>query len=180
MGEKAMITETPIADCFVFSSPIHHDSRGTFREWYVSEPLFSVAIKQGNVSISGKGVLRGLHFSIGNDSQAKVVTCVGGEIQDVLVDVRPESPSFRKVFSINLSPTSGQSLLVASGVAHGFLSLKEGSAVVYLTSEKYNPVAERSLNAADPLLEGVWYAGGFTRSPRDQKAPFFEDLTFDW
>jgi|GEM_PF-1099337 len=180
MGEKAKVIETQIGGCFLFSSPIHEDSRGSFREWYVSDSLFDFTIKQGNFSISNAGVLRGMHFSIGGESQAKVVICVAGEVQDVLIDLRPDSPSFKAIFSINLSPTTGHSLLVAPGVAHGFLSLKKGSAVIYLTSEKYNPVAERSLNAQDPLVKGVWSSEGFTRSQKDQEAPFFDDLSFDW
>jgi dTDP-4-dehydrorhamnose 3,5-epimerase len=180
MTDHSDLTETNIFGCFLFSSPIHEDSRGSFREWYKTNPRFGFDTKQGNFSISDAGVLRGMHFSIGIHSQAKVVTCVSGEIQDVLVDLRITSPTFKEVVSVSLSPSIGNSLLIAPGVAHGFLSLADGSAVVYLASEIYNPGAERSFNAEDPLLDGVWSRTGFTRSQKDQEAPFLSGLSFDW
>ena len=176
MTDSEVVSETRIAGCFIFSSSIYDDPRGSFREWFKKNSVFDFEIKQANFSVSNFGVLRGMHFSIGKSSQAKVVTCVGGEIQDVLVDVRPHSPTFREVISVDLSPTIGRSLLVAPGVAHGFLVTKEGSGVVYLTSEKYEPGAERSLNALDPLLEGVWHLKKVTRSKKDEEAPLLEDL----
>jgi dTDP-4-dehydrorhamnose 3,5-epimerase len=178
MTDSEVVSETHIEGCFIMSSAIHDDSRGSFREWFKKNSIFDFDMKQGNFSASNLGVLRGMHFSIGKQSQAKVVTCVSGEIQDVLVDVRPDSPTFKEVVSVNLSPTIGQSLLIAPGVAHGFLALKEGAVVVYLTSEKYEPSAERSLNALDPLLEGVWSLTGFKRSRKDEEAPYLKDLHF--
>jgi dTDP-4-dehydrorhamnose 3,5-epimerase len=165
---------TPIEGCFILNSPVHNDDRGFFREWFKNTDHFPFDCVQANFSLSHKDVLRGMHYSVGENSQAKVVTCVSGAFIDVLFDVRLDSPTYKAIYSIEASPSSGTSILVAPGVAHGFLALEEGTGVVYLTSKQYDPESDRSLNALDPHLAHIWPVSKVIRSKADQEAPYLE------
>lgn len=168
------IENTTIHDCYVLKTPTHQDERGIFKEWFKPSELFPFNCEQANFSFSNKNVLRGMHYSIGEFSQAKVVTCVSGSFMDVLLDVREDSPTYMNVFTLEASAHSGIAVYVAPGVAHGFLALDQGTGVVYLTSQPYHRASERSINALDPHLSHVWGLDNPLRSEADIKAPYLD------
>ena len=128
------ITSLAIENAWLASSPLHADNRGLFREWFKLSDIKDFTgsdflIKQSNISVSNKGVLRGIHYSMAKSGQAKWVTCVSGHVIDVVVDIRPDSPTYKKYELIDLKGREGRAVLVGAGLGHGFLSLEEGSIV---------------------------------------------------
>jgi dTDP-4-dehydrorhamnose 3,5-epimerase len=167
-----------IAGSFIVEHQVHGDSRGNFREWYKKSEFEKAGIEfqiaQANYSFSAKGVLRGLHFSIAPQGQSKLVTCAYGEILDVIVDLRLNSPTFLRVEKIKLTPESGDVLYIPSGVGHSFLVKSDNAAVTYLTSSEYDPENEKTIFPLDPELGVDWpsIAGvNFSLSSRDETAP---------
>ena len=149
-----------IDGCFTIEHDVFPDDRGLFREWFKaseSEKLgFDFSVAQANFSISKRGVIRGLHYSLAPEGQSKLVTCVQGVITDVLVDIRTGSPTFMNKLDIELESKSGKTLLIDSGVAHGFSVLSEIAAVCYLTSSEYSSNYEKSINPHDGELNINW------------------------
>ena len=140
--------------------PVHEDERGFFREWFKAshllkvDPLFTV--KQANMSQSKRNVIRGIHFSVAPEGQAKLVTVISGHITDVLIDLRVGSPTFLKVVEIELTEDSGQAIFIPTGVGHGFLAHSELAKIVYLTSGEYSPEFEKSICPTDSELGISW------------------------
>lgn len=148
-------TDLPIYGAFSITSDSMPDSRGYFREWFwKSECEFDVA--QGNLSYSNINVIRGLHVSVAPAGQAKWITCVAGSIRDVLFDLRPNSPTFLQVFSLDISSTAGITISIPTGVAHGFCSLMDGSVVTYLVSARYDYDNEIGIYPLDPEIGISW------------------------
>ena len=172
-----MITQQSleIQDCFLFKSGVFPDERGSFREWYWPEKV-PFTPSQGNVSTSKKGVVRGLHLSVSAAGQAKWITCLAGEINDVIVDLRPNSPSFLKLQVVNLSPASGLSLSIPAGIAHGFASLKEDSIVAYLVSAPFDPAHEVGIYPFDKRLNIDWGVQNANISSKDQSGLSLDDF----
>lgn len=149
-----------IDGCFLIEHDVFPDARGLFREWFKSSALEKLGIDftvaQANFSVSKQGVIRGLHYSLAPSGQMKLITCAHGRIADVLVDVRTESPTYLKQVKIELESNSGKTILINSGVAHGFSVLSEFAATVYLTSSEYSSKFEKSLNPFDIKLAVDW------------------------
>ena len=159
-----------------------NDKRGFFREWFKSEEIskvtdFNFSFSQANLSFSLKGTLRGIHYSLAKNGQAKYVTCIKGRIQDVIVDIRPDSPTFGKWIDIDLNEDSGSAILIEPNLGHGFLSLAESSTVVYLTSSTYDPKNEFEINPFDIDLSIKWGlpVAEIIISERDETAPSFKE-----
>jgi dTDP-4-dehydrorhamnose 3,5-epimerase len=155
--------------CFIIEAPVHEDERGSFREWYWPDE-FPHRIEQGNVSSSVRDVIRGMHLNVNQPGQAKWVTCFSGEINDVIVDVRPNSPTFLKHEVVNLNSTSGQILSIPFGIAHGFVSLQDNTVVSYLVSSRYDPVNEVAINPLDQELGIDWGVLNPIISTKDRSA----------
>jgi dTDP-4-dehydrorhamnose 3,5-epimerase len=177
------ITKLEIEGSWLLESPIHSDNRGTFSEWYKSEIFLEATNQhfspaQANISTSTKGTLRGIHFSLSEIGQAKLVLCASGEIQDVIVDLRLGSPTFGHHQSVHLEQNSGKSLYIAKGLGHGFLSLVDNSAVVYLVSSKYSPSEEFGVSPFDSDLNIKWWleSSSFKVSDKDSKAESLQVL----
>jgi dTDP-4-dehydrorhamnose 3,5-epimerase len=146
-----------IQGAFVFTPVRHEDSRGHFQESFKLSHLknalgIGFEVKQVNQSSSAKGVIRGIHFASSPPGQAKYVNCLKGAIWDVVVDLRTSSPTFGKWEGIYISAENGKSVLIAEGLGHAFLCLKEDSVVNYLCSEEYRPLDERQINPLDPEI----------------------------
>jgi dTDP-4-dehydrorhamnose 3,5-epimerase len=110
--------ELEIKGAWLANSPIYRDDRGLFREWFKATTLTSpasddFAVMQANISVSQKGVIRGIHYSLVLEGQSKWITCVAGSIWDVIVDIRPTSPTFKKWVSVDLNADSGDSILIS-------------------------------------------------------------------
>ena len=152
------LTPLGIEGAWLAESPVFSDDRGHFREWFKHEEIyfktgFNFSVLQANVSESKRGVIRGIHYSLSPEGQAKWITCLSGAILDVIVDIRPNSPTFKKVELIRIDATCQKSLLVGSGLGHGFISLSENSTVSYLLSSRYNPTLEYAINFFDKDLK---------------------------
>jgi dTDP-4-dehydrorhamnose 3,5-epimerase len=126
---------------------------------------------QENHSRSVRGTLRGLHLQRAPRAQAKLVRVIEGEIFDVAVDVRPESPTFRQWVSVTLSAENRRSVFVPAGYAHGFCVLSPEAQVVYKTTEEYTPELEWGVRWNDPLLAIAWPVASPILSPRDSRWP---------
>ena len=148
----------------------YDDSRGSFREWY-KESKFNQAsfnIAQANVSISHKGSLRGLHYSLSTTGQDKLVSCLAGSFLVVVVDIRLGSPTFGKHVCIKLSAELGNSIKIQSGLAHSVLSLEDNSILTYLLSSEYSPSEEFSINPFDSELDISWPETSLILSEKDK------------
>jgi dTDP-4-dehydrorhamnose 3,5-epimerase len=166
-----------IDGAWVFEPSVFPDERGSFHEWFrETEFLESVghdlSLAQANCSISARGTLRGIHFADVPPSQAKYVTCVRGEILDVVVDIRVGSPTFGEWDAVRLDDRDFRALYVAEGLGHAFMALTDHATVVYLCSSGYAPAREHGLHPLDPALGLPWPAGiEPLLSPKDAAAP---------
>ena len=154
------LQELSICGAYVVTHKVFPDERGLFREWFKAGEIASIdknfSVQQANYSKSIKGVIRGIHYSLAPQGQAKVVTCAAGKIIDVLVDLRIGSPSYLRIEYVELSEDSGKVVFIPSGVGHGFVVQSESAAVVYLTSSGYAPAFENGICPTDSGLGINW------------------------
>lgn len=131
---------------------------------------------QDNQSFSHYGVIRGLHFQNPPHAQAKLVRTLAGSILDIAVDIRKGSPTYGKVFSIELTSENKLQLLIPAGFAHGFSVLSENATILYKCNNLYNKEAEGSIAYNDPDLQIDWKipSGKIILSDKDQLHPFFK------
>ena len=152
--------ETKISDLIIIEPTVFGDARGYFLESYnlkkFEEVVGKVFFVQDNESKSYKGVLRGLHFQKPPFEQAKLVRCVSGNILDVAVDLRTNSKTYGKSFSIELSSENNKQLFVPKGFAHGFQVLSEIAIVNYKVDNYYNPKSDSGLIWNDKDLSIDW------------------------
>jgi dTDP-4-dehydrorhamnose 3,5-epimerase len=153
--------ETPIVGAFAIELERHVDDRGSFaRVWCAREfeqhGLDARLVQCSLSSNARKGTLRGLHYSVPPHAEVKLVRCTRGAIYDVLVDLRPHSPSHRRYFAQTLTADNGLALYVPEGVAHGFETLEDSTDVVYQMSEFYDPTCARGVRWNDPAFGVRW------------------------
>jgi len=175
------ITPLSIDGAWVAEFPLHTDSRGTFREWFKQKEIlektgYDFCVSQANVSVSRSGVVRGIHYSLSTAGQAKWVTCLKGAILDVVVDIRPTSPTFRKVEQIELSEGGGCAVLISAGLGHGFLAIEDESIVSYLLSSPFSPSSEYAIDPFDKELAIQWKTSSPILSTKDESSPSLESL----
>ena len=159
------------------------DHRGFFLETYHTRRYKEAGIAcdfvQDNHSQSVKGTLRGLHYQV-NRVQAKLVSCIMGEVWDVAVDIRPESPTYGQWVGVVLSEENHHQLFVPEGFAHGFQVLSDGAQILYKCSDFYSPPDERGILWSDPDLAIDWPDKGTpVLSEKDAVNPRFRDLHHD-
>lgn len=152
--------ETGVRDLLVFEPKVFEDSRGYFFEAYNSSVYaqqgLQIQFVQDNQSKSEYGVIRGLHYQLDPHAQTKLVRVLLGTILDVAVDIRKGSPTFGKVFAIELSAANKKQLLVPKGFAHGFSVLSETAEVMYKCDSLYNKESEAGIMYNDPTLNIDW------------------------
>ena len=172
------LTPLGIEGAWLAESPVWSDDRGFFREWFKSEDVKDATgrefrIEQANISLSSAGTLRGIHYSIAPRGQAKWITCVLGSIQDVIVDIRPDSKTFGQWIDVELEGDSGKAVLISAGLGHGFLALEDNTAVAYLVSTPFSPSAEFEINPLDEKIRIKWGMdfGSLKISGKDKIAP---------
>jgi dTDP-4-dehydrorhamnose 3,5-epimerase len=158
------VIELSIPGLFVLESPVWSDERGFFREWYKREDLEASGVKfpihQANLSTSKRGVIRGLHYSLAPEGQAKLVTCAYGELDDVIVDIRVGSPTFGRFEIVHLAAGDERSVLTPAGAAHGFCVTSEIGVLSYLLSSPFNAARELEINPFDETLNVPWPLSG--------------------
>ena len=151
------INKTFIEDLLIIEPQLFKDERGFFYESYNKNNLnINIVFVQDNESKSYKGVIRGLHFQAPPFDQTKLVRCVSGNILDVAVDLRTNSKTYGKSFSIELSSENNKQLFVPKGFAHGFQVLSEIAIVNYKVDEYYNPDSDSGLIWNDKDLSIDW------------------------
>tara|TARA_R110001592_G_scaffold81093_19_gene240995 strand:+ start:2296 stop:2853 length:558 start_codon:yes stop_codon:yes gene_type:complete len=178
-----IVKETPFKDCFIIEPKLINDNRGSFLLNY-NKNEFNKAVGKDidfvleNESISKYGVIRGLHLQTGENSQAKLVRVISGKILDVIVDVRPNSNTFGKSFSLELSATNNIQLFIPRGFLHGFSVLENNTIVNYKCDNYYNKESEEGVLYNDLELNINW---GLKRdkiilSEKDKKLKTLKDL----
>lgn len=168
------ILDTNIPEVKIIRASRHSDSRGFFAETYKASDYISAGLPefvQDNLSLSFKGVIRGLHWQKSPHGQGKLVSCLTGSIFDVAVDVRKESPTFGEHVAVILKSSEPISLWVPEGFAHGFQSLEDDTRVTYKVTSEWAQGFEMSINYGDPELGIKWHAIPAMVSEKDQFAP---------
>lgn len=155
------VEQTALKDCYILHNTVFKDNRGYFFESFNRATFFNltgldVNFVQDNQSSSIKGVLRGLHFQRGDAAQAKLVRVLRGEVIDVAVDIRKDSPTFGQHVAVKLSDTSQTQLYIPRGFAHGFAVLSESAVFYYKCDNYYNKAADGGLLYNDPQLNIDW------------------------
>lgn len=174
---------SPLADCFIIHDDRLGDARGYFfesfnRAKFREQTGWEVDFVQDNQSSSQKGVIRGLHYQLGEFAQAKLVRVLRGSVLDVVVDLRKESPSYGKSFCIELSEDNQTQLFIPRGFAHGFEVLTEQAVFFYKCDNYYNKSAEGGIYYNDPALSIQWKTPASERilSSKDQELPVFKEV----
>lgn len=166
----------PISGAWVVTPAIHDDHRGTFLEWFVDDAFVaatgrSLHVAQANCSVSGAGVVRGIHFSDVPPGQGKYITCISGQVRDVIVDIRVGSETFGQWTAVDLNATDRRAVYLSEGLGHGFAALTPDATVVYLCSTPYEPLREHGVDPLDPALGIAWGVPDPILSPKDMAAP---------
>lgn len=167
------VIKTDIPDVLIFEPKIFGDERGYFYESF-SQKVFEAAVGrkvefvQDNHSKSCKGVLRGLHYQMEPHAQGKLVRCVAGEVFDVAVDIRKNSPTFGQWVGVNLSADNKRQLWIPEGFAHGFLVLSESAEFVYKATNYYAPLHEAGVMWDDEVINIEWPSVDVILSEKDK------------
>jgi dTDP-4-dehydrorhamnose 3,5-epimerase len=164
-----------IEGVYLFEPTPHADTRGFFSRTFDRDVAASVGINpdgfaQDSVSRSRKGVVRGMHLR-GGAGEAKLVRCSYGAVFDVVVDLRPDSPTYRTVKTFELSGDTQVSVYIPAGCAHGFQSLTDPSDVSYRIDRAHNPAEDITISYKDPELDILWPLSVTMVSDRDERAP---------
>lgn len=155
------VTETFLKGCFIIEPQIFSDERGYFFESFNAEKFNSsigqkINFVQDNQSFSNRGVIRAIHYQTGEFAQAKLVRVLSGRVLDVAVDLRKESPTFGKHFSIELSVENKKQLFIPRGFGHGFSVLSDTAEFFYKCDNYYNKASEGGIIYNDVTLNIDW------------------------
>lgn len=155
------VTTVHIQGVLLLEPKVHRDARGLFYESFNTRKFAaaigrSITFVQDNHSISRKGVLRGLHYQEGPHSQAKIVRVTRGAVQDIIVDIRPDSPTYGDHYATILRAEERKMIFIPHGCAHGFLALEDETEFLYKCDTYYEPAAERGIRYDDPALNISW------------------------
>jgi dTDP-4-dehydrorhamnose 3,5-epimerase len=171
------LRETSLRGCFELCCNAFEDARGAFIKMFHQPRFMALGLpvdwQEEYFSISAQRVLRGMHFQVPPYEHAKLVTCVAGEVLDVVVDLRAGSPTYGACLSTALSPRRGKSLYIPAGFAHGFLSLAEESVMHYKVTSVHS--AEHDAGILWSSLNFQWPGSHFLISERDQCHPELKD-----
>ena len=182
---------TELKDCFILEPDKFGDDRGYYSPFfaekdYLENGLNSIkGIVQGARSKSAKGIVRGLHFQKDPYCQSKIVECLSGGVLDVVVDLRKDSPTYKKWISVELTPENGRQLFIPRGFAHGFVSLKDNSLFQYLVDNDYKPSHEDGILWCDPEIGVNWNLENYgitdpLLSEKDKNRPTLTDKMPDF
>lgn len=180
------IIETGLQGLLIIQPAIFNDSRGYFFESFNQNRFRNAGITfipvQDNESRSSKGVIRGLHYQLNPHAQAKLIRVVEGNIFDVALDLRKDSPTFGKWFGVELDSETKKQLFVPRGFAHGFSVLSDVAVIQYKCDNTYDPAFERGINLNDPFLKIDWKTrdSGSIISEKDMKNPGFREADMNF
>ncbi|MDH5629980.1 MAG: dTDP-4-dehydrorhamnose 3,5-epimerase [Gammaproteobacteria bacterium] len=171
-------TETSLKGAFVIEPDRIEDERGYFARSYCqsefSKQGINLDIKQSNISFNkDKGTLRGMHYQEKPHEEAKLVRCTRGSIYDVIIDLRPDSATFKQWFSVELNQKNNKILYIPEGFAHGFQTLQDNSEVFYEMFEFYSPESAKGVRWNDPAFDITWPDKQCVISEKDRSYPDF-------
>jgi len=184
MPMPVKFTQTDFPGVLLVETGCAADNRGFFAELYScsvwAEAGFAHEFVQDNLSLSRRGVLRGLHYQLEPHGMGKLIRVLSGAVYDVGVDLRNGSPTFGKWFGCELNAAEPLALWLPPGFAHGFLAIEENTLVHYKCTQVHVPEAERSLNYADPAIGIKWPFEPRTISPKDANAPTLDHAEYNF
>lgn len=175
-----IFNKTNLEGAYTIELEKREDERGFFSRFFCQEEFSNHNLEtnwvQANNSLSTNiGTLRGLHFQQAPHSEVKLIRCIKGSIWDVIVDIRKNSPTYGSWFGSELTSDNRRMMYVPKGFAHGFISLEEASEILYLVSEPYNPLFERTLKWND-IFHGIkWPIEPTTISDKDKSAKTWDN-----
>jgi dTDP-4-dehydrorhamnose 3,5-epimerase len=159
--EEMIFTETPLPGAYLLDVEAREDERGFFARTFCAREFCERGLKPEFVQCSvsyntRKGTLRGMHWQAAPHGEGKLVRCTRGAIFDVIIDLRPDSPAFKRWFSVELTDTNRRQLYIPEGCAHGFQTLADGTEVFYQMTEFHVPESARGLRWNDPTFNIAW------------------------
>jgi dTDP-4-dehydrorhamnose 3,5-epimerase len=177
------IEQTPLKDCFIIHDTVFTDSRGYFFESFNQQKFealtgLNVSFVQDNQSKSSRGVLRGMHYQLGQYAQAKLVRVLEGSVLDIAVDLRKDSATFGQSFSIELTADNKKQFFVPRGFAHGFVVLSETATFFYKCDNFYNKDSEGGFIYNDNTINLNWNLSSeeLILSEKDEALPTFNQV----
>ncbi|MBF0160226.1 MAG: dTDP-4-dehydrorhamnose 3,5-epimerase [Magnetococcales bacterium] len=168
----------PLVGAWVIEPTPSHDSRGFFCRTFCRHELtsrgLSAEIDQCSLSFNHhSGTLRGMHYQVAPHQEVKIIRCTRGAVYDVIIDLRPDSATFKRWAAVTLTADNGWQIYVPQGMAHGFLTLTDGSELFYQISTPYHPESARGVRWNDPSFAIDWPAEPRIIADRDQQWPDF-------
>ena len=172
--------ETELKGAFIIEVKKLEDERGFFGRSFCMKEFeehgLNPAVVQANVSYNKKkATLRGMHYQVSPYEETKLVRCVRGAIYDVIIDLRKDSETYRKWIGVELTEGSYRMLFVPEGFAHGFITLKDETEVIYQVSQFYTPGSEKGLRWNDPAFQIEWPLTPEIISEKDKSHPDYQD-----
>jgi dTDP-4-dehydrorhamnose 3,5-epimerase len=178
---------TAVAGAYLVESPVFHDARGSFTTVFEAHEAAALGLAfpvvQCQIARNRRAhTLRGLHYQAPPSAQAKLVRCIRGRIWDVAVDLRPDSPTFRRWAAVELAEDTDRAFYIPAGCAHGYLTLADDSDILYLVDNIYDPARERGVRWNDPAFAIAWPAAPAVIAERDATFPDFvpTDARGEW
>ncbi len=155
------ITQTKFDGLRILELNHHEDNRGYFARYYCEETFKKLSLPeklpQTNISYSiKKGTIRGMHYQVNGYEECKIISCINGSIYDVVIDLRENSSTYLKTYSINLNQDDNIRFVIPEGFAHGFQSLSDNATVIYQVSKEFSPGNERGIRYNDPFFNIKW------------------------
>ncbi|MGQ9870769.1 dTDP-4-dehydrorhamnose 3,5-epimerase [Leptodesmis sp.] len=177
-----IFTETQLKGAFIIDVELLADQRGAFARTFCAKEFEQHGLKptiaQCNLSFNYKtGTIRGMHYQVPPAAETKLVRCTKGAIYDVIVDLRPDSPTYRQHIGVELTADNRRALYVPELFAHGYQALTDGAEVVYQVGEFYTPGYERGLRYDDPAFGISWPLPVTVISEKDASWPLFETVS---
>jgi dTDP-4-dehydrorhamnose 3,5-epimerase len=171
-----IFTETPLKGAFILDLEPHTDSRGFFARAFCANEFaahgLNTSVAQSSLSWSRRrGTLRGMHFSVPPGAEAKLVRCIRGAIHDVIIDLRPESWTYRRHYAVELTAESRRALYIPEQFAQGFQTLTDDTEVYYQMSTFYDPACQRGVRYDDPAFGIAWPLPVTEISEKDRSWP---------
>lgn len=177
-----IFTETKLKDAYIIELEIRGDDRGGFARTFcakeVEEHGLKPAVAQCNLSFNYKaGTIRGMHYQLPPAAETKLMRCIKGAIYDVIIDMRPDSPTYLQHVGIELTAENRRALYIPDMFAHGYQALTDGAEVAYQVSEFYTPGYERGVRYDDPAFGIEWPLPVTVISEKDSAWAPFEKVT---
>ena len=178
-----IFTETKLKGAFIIDVDKREDERGFFGRIWCRDEMRAQRLEDVMVQASvswnhTRGTLRGMHYQIEPYAECKWVRCTSGALYDVIVDLRPESSTYKQWVGVELTAENFRTMYVPERFAHGFITLEANTSVHYMVSQFYTPGSERGIRFDDPGIDIQWPIEPVVISAKDRSHPFFESLVY--